>query len=145
MSKSYHTKIVINASPEIVWKELTNFAEYPDWNPIIKYIKGSVQEGNKIKVHLIPLKSTLSVRLINIVPNRELRWTGGVPKVTTGNHYYILEPLESGTKTLLRHGEHFTGLFSFMIPSFVIKKMEKLFNEHNEILKQRVEALVLQD
>lgn len=145
MAKSYHTKIVINASPEAVWEELTNFEDYPEWNPIIKYIKGSVQEGNKVKVHLIPLKSTLGVKLINVIPNRELRWIGGVPKVTTGNHYYILEPLEDGTKTLLRHGENFTGLFSFIIPNFVIKKMVKVFEEHNEILKQRVEALVLQD
>jgi uncharacterized protein YndB with AHSA1/START domain len=40
MSKEINTEILINATPKKVWSILTNFAEYPNWNPFIKSIKG---------------------------------------------------------------------------------------------------------
>jgi uncharacterized protein YndB with AHSA1/START domain len=35
MARPLHTEIEIEASPDRVWKTLTDFAAYPDWNPFI--------------------------------------------------------------------------------------------------------------
>ncbi|RYZ45415.1 MAG: SRPBCC domain-containing protein, partial [Chitinophagaceae bacterium] len=35
MNKQIKTEIVINASKEKVWAILTNFSQYPQWNPFI--------------------------------------------------------------------------------------------------------------
>ena len=45
MAKEIKTEILINATPEKVWTILTNFDNYPNWNPFIKSIKGEVKVG----------------------------------------------------------------------------------------------------
>ncbi|MFM2360786.1 MAG: hypothetical protein RLY16_2779, partial [Bacteroidota bacterium] len=42
MAKEIKTTIEIHASPARVWEVLTNFDEYPNWNPFIKSLKGEV-------------------------------------------------------------------------------------------------------
>ena len=54
MAKEIKTQIVIKANPEKVWAVLTNFEKYPEWNPFIKSLKGSVKIGSKIIVRLEP-------------------------------------------------------------------------------------------
>ena len=51
--KELRTEIIINAPVEKVWNVLTDFPQYPNWNPFIKYIQGNVQEGEKIQVKLV--------------------------------------------------------------------------------------------
>ena len=36
MKKEIKTEILIKASPQIVWSILTDFENYPHWNPFIK-------------------------------------------------------------------------------------------------------------
>lgn len=47
MAKEITTQITIDESPNEVWKVLTNFKEYPNWNPFIKEISGEVAKGKK--------------------------------------------------------------------------------------------------
>jgi Polyketide cyclase / dehydrase and lipid transport len=54
MTKEIRTEILINASPEKVWKVFTDFQDYPGWNPFILSIAGAVEVGNKIKIKLLP-------------------------------------------------------------------------------------------
>jgi len=57
--KEYHTSILINAHLEVVWKELTNFKNYPDWNPIVGKLEGEMKVGSKISTFIVPLKKNL--------------------------------------------------------------------------------------
>jgi Polyketide cyclase / dehydrase and lipid transport len=38
--KEIHTEIEINAPGESVWRALTDFAAYPEWNPFIRRVEG---------------------------------------------------------------------------------------------------------
>jgi len=38
--KEIKTSIEISASPETIWKILTNFEDYENWNPFITKISG---------------------------------------------------------------------------------------------------------
>ena len=54
MALEIKTEIIINATPEKVWKILTNFRAYPNWNPFIKSIEGQVTIGEKIIARIEP-------------------------------------------------------------------------------------------
>ena len=55
MAKEIKTEIVIHAAPEKIWKILlTDFGNYPQWNPFIVSVTGEVENGNKIVVSIKP-------------------------------------------------------------------------------------------
>ena len=49
-NKQITTETVINAPADKVWAELTDFTSYPEWNPFIKKVKGTVMTGETIEV-----------------------------------------------------------------------------------------------
>lgn len=40
--KQYHTKIIIDKPIQEVWRELTNFESYPNWNPLVGKLSGEM-------------------------------------------------------------------------------------------------------
>ena len=138
--KQYHTDIVIKASVDTVWNELTNTESYPNWNPLVGKLTGELKAGNRISTYIVPLEKTYQPKLLVVEPQKELTWQGiqGAKFLLAGKHYYRLEQI-SATETRLLHGEWFTGLFSFFIPKRLLQKMESAFIEHNKQLKKRIE------
>lgn len=138
--KEYHTTIVINSSVENVWKELTTFKSYPEWNPIVGKLEGEMKTGKKISTFIVPLKNTFYPIILSFKENEELIWEGKqIAKfLLKGKHYYRLKRI-SENETELRHGEYFSGLLTFTLGPAVIESMVTAFEEHNRILKQRVE------
>lgn len=79
MAKEIKTEILIKASPEKVWTILTDFDNYPNWNPFIKSIKGKVAVGNNIIARIEPPEAsgmTFKPEVLAFEPNKELRWIG---------------------------------------------------------------------
>jgi hypothetical protein len=75
--KDIHTEIEINAFAEKVWRVLTDFAAYPEWNPLIRRATGEVRVGARLHVTIQPSGGKgMSFRPTILVadPNRELRW-----------------------------------------------------------------------
>ena len=52
--KELLTEIVIDASPEKVWKTLTDLDKYPDWNPFICHAVGKAEIGNTVDIDFRP-------------------------------------------------------------------------------------------
>jgi len=138
--KQYHTAITINASVSKVWQELINFNAYSSWNPIVGKLEGEMIEGNKISTFIVPLNKTYFPTLLSFKKNQEIIWQGtqGAKFLMAGKHYYRLNEI-SANKTELLHGEYFTGLFSFFISASLLQKMKTAFEQHNYLLKQRIE------
>lgn len=139
--KQYHTSVKINGTLDEVWKQLTNFKTYPDWNPIVGKLEGEMKVGNKISTYIVPLKGTFSPILLTYNKNQEMLWQGtlGAKFLLAARHYYRLKPI-SETQTELQHGEYFTGLFSYLLPKSLVLKMELAFEEHNNLLKSNIET-----
>ncbi len=117
------TEIVIEANLENVWKTLTNFNDYKNWNSFITDISGSLTEGSVLSVHINPpgeKPDKFMPRLLKVAEPVELRWVGVFmfPLLFRGEHYFQLKKI-SQDKTLFIHGEIFTGL---LIP-FAAKKL----------------------
>ncbi|MBI4544746.1 MAG: SRPBCC family protein [Gemmatimonadetes bacterium] len=43
--KELYAEIDIEASAERVWQVLTDFAAYPEWNPFMRSISGTLEQG----------------------------------------------------------------------------------------------------
>ena len=138
--KEYHTKIRINRPVKQVWQFLTDFDQYPNWNPLVGKLEGDIREGGKIATTIVPLGKTYYPRVLSYKENQELVWQGvqGAKFLIAGRHYYRLDKIEEGV-TELQHGEYFTGILSNFISRSLLQKMEDTFVLHNEELKEQLE------
>ncbi len=143
MAKEIKTEILINATPEKVWAILTNFENYPNWNPFIKSITGDVKVGNTIKARLEPPNAkgmTFKPKVLIYNTNKEFRWIGHLlfPGLFDGEHIFELIDNGNGTTTFIQR-EKFKGI---LVPLF--KKMLEIntlngFKMMNEKMKKLVE------
>ena len=138
--KEYHTKIEIAASTERVWKVLTDFSSYSQWNPLVSNLTGAISEGGFIRTTIVPLQNTYTAKLISYKTNKEIVWKGKqiASFLLAGEHYYRLSS-ENEHLSTLEHGEYFTGLLSVFLSKKQLAKMESAFIAHNSELKKRVE------
>jgi len=140
--KSLHTTIHIDAPPETVWQILTDFSAYPDWNPFIPAVEGTVREGETITVRIEPPGGqgmTFTPTLQRVEPNRTLRWLGRLflPKIFDGEHIFELHPENGGTRFVQR--ENFGGLLVPLVWGSMEESTRRGFEAMNEALKARAE------
>lgn len=137
------TEIEINAPPERVWAELTNFADYPKWNPFIRNASGELKVGSTLTVEIgAPGKDTLSISptVLAVTPNTELSWRGALPLGSfVGEHSFRLEPTASGGTRFL-HSEKFNGALVGILPEQFWADTRTGFDAMNAAIKQRSEA-----
>ena len=85
--------------------------------------------------------SKLTVVVVHVVPERELRWLGHMllPAVFSGEQSFELSPLEEGrTRFVLR--EVFRGLVVPFLPNALAAIMRRGFEGMNVALKEQAEA-----
>jgi hypothetical protein len=103
----------IDAPPEIVWRVITDFDAYPDWNPFITSLEGDVREGARLRAtfQLAGHKPRTFRPTVTVVDTgRLLVWVGrlAVPKLFDAEHCFAVRPLDSGTEFV--HTERFRGV-----------------------------------
>lgn len=140
--KEIYTEIEINASASMVWDILTDFDNFPNWNPFIKEISGNLQEGAQIEAFIKPPNSSgmkFKPKILAYKPEEELRWLGSlrIPKLFDGEHSLIIKRI-SENKVLFVQKEKFSGLF---VPFFsgLLKDTESGFEMMNLALKGEAE------
>jgi len=143
MIKEIKTKVVINAAPEKVWSVLTDFDDYPNWNPFIKSIRGQVSPGNIITARLEPPDATgmtIKPRVLSFEINKELSWRGHLlfPGLFDGEHRFELLDNGNGTTTLM-HSEQFNGILVPLFRKMLDLNTTKGFNQMNQKLKELAE------
>ena len=138
------TEIVINASTEEIWDVLLNHKEYPEWNPFIKKISGSVVQGENLAV-TIQTENNKPMDFTPIVlmnkENEEFRWKGKliVNGVFDGEHYFTVEKIETNRVKFIQ-GENFSGILSGLFMLMIREDTEGGFKSMNMALKNRVES-----
>lgn len=140
--REIHTEIEIRATPEEVWRVLTDFERFPEWNPLITRASGELREGATLEIFVQVPDSTgrkFKPRVLKVAPNRELVWLGqlAIPGLFNGEHRFRIEPTGTDSVRFI-HSEGFSGL---LIPFMggVLKKTERGYHLMNEALKRRVE------
>jgi hypothetical protein len=135
---------MIFAEPDKVWSVLTNFSDYPRWNPFIERIEGAVELGARLRVRIHPPSGspmTFTPRVLNVVPASELSWLGHllIPGLFDGEHHFQIERVEA-KQTLFRQSEVFQGLLVGLLPASLYYKTLAGFDEMNLALKAVCES-----
>ena len=141
--KELYSEIEIQASDERVWKVLTDFASFPQWNPFIRRVIGEAQEGQRLKVYIQPSGAdsiTFRPTILKVEPNRELRWLGNffMPGLFDGEHIFTIETLGENRVRFVQW-EIFKGKFVPLFADRLDKDTKRGFEEMNYALKAQAE------
>ncbi|HEX7339909.1 MAG TPA: SRPBCC domain-containing protein [Rhodanobacteraceae bacterium] len=139
-----HTHIDVAASPQRLWSVLTDFRRFPEWNPFIRSIQGSLRKGAKLDVRLGPPGGDIMAfkpMVTRVEPGRVLAWLGvlAAPWLFRGEHVFRLEPLEGG-HTRMHQSETFGGLLLPLLRRRLEVDTRRGFEAMNKALKARVEG-----
>ena len=137
------TGLDIAAAPGRVREALLDGCRYPDWNPYLVRIEGTIAAGSEIVAHSrgedgqemeIPV-------LVVSVDGSSMVWEGGMPDRSQlkGDHRFEWEALPDG-RTRLRHYEDFTGALMEPIVISRAATIEANFVRMNTALRDYCEA-----
>jgi len=96
---SYSATITINAPAEKIWQILTNAPGYPEWDPTVIRIEGTIAAGNKITAYtkLAPNRA-FPVKVTEFVPGQHMVWASGMPLgLFKGARTFTLTPQADGS------------------------------------------------
>lgn len=142
--RELRTDIRISAPAETVWRILTDFSRYPEWNPFIKSVGGTAEEGAQLQIRLEPPGGrgmSFKPTVLRVVPRRELRWRGRLlfPGLFDGEHIFLLEEGEGGSVRFVQ-SEVFRGVLVPVLWPFTGDSTRAGFEAMNEAIKRRAES-----
>jgi hypothetical protein len=100
---------------------LTDFSQYPQWNPYLIRVDGKFLPGETVAYTLVdgnfeqPLKGTARIEVIEAY--EQFYWVGKLlmPGIFDTRHVFQLVPQGDGSTQLL-HFEEFRGLLAVLLP-----------------------------
>lgn len=140
------TEIDINATPEDVWRVLTDWKKLHEWSSSFVGISvDNLAEGKSFKVYFKnPLNGEVMAfdRICTVYEEgKKFGWSGELtPHGFTDNHIYTLEPTERGT-TLFKQEDGIHGKHSKLVNILSKKHMRSMYEKFNQQLKERVESM----
>jgi len=140
---SYSANATINAKPETIWDILTDAPNYPNWDPGVIKIEGTIAPGHQIKAYskLSPNRA-FPVKVSAFEPNERMVWSSGMPLgLFKGVRTFTLTPLGDSVEFTLN--EEFSGP---LLPLFkgTIPDLTQTFQDFVVGLKQHAEQVEAQ-
>lgn len=140
--REIRSEIEIDAPAATVWKVLTDFRAFPEWNPFIRSAEGELVEGRHIAVTMQPpghRATSFRPKLLSVEPGRGFRWLGhvGVAGIFDGEHIHEIEPLGPDRARYIQR-ERFHGV---LVPFLggLLGAAQRGFADMNAALKERTE------
>jgi hypothetical protein len=138
--KEYSSTALIEATPTAIWEILTDAPGYPNWNPSVDRVEGTIAPGETIKV-LVKVNPgrAFPVKVTEFKPGEKMVWSGGMPLgLFKGVRTYTLTPEgNGGTRFTMR--EEYTGPLLPMIWRS-IPDLGPSFDQFTSGLKARAEG-----
>ncbi len=115
-------EVLIESSPDIVWQVLTDFQDWPKWNPEIKKVRGDmkVEKGSVVKWTWGGVKVKATIQEVD--PPNQLIWTGRLMSINAV-HVWKLSP--RGSRTLLRTEESWDGILAKVFRKMLQTQLEE--------------------
>lgn len=137
------TEIIINATPEKVWAILTDFENYPSWNPFVTSLTGEIKVGNKIAVRIEPPEASANSfkpTVTALEVNKKFSWLGIVlfRGIFDGEHKFELIDNKNGTTTFVQ-SENFIGILVPFFKKMLDNNTRRGYEAMNKKLKELVE------
>ncbi|MCL4252764.1 MAG: SRPBCC domain-containing protein [Anaerolineae bacterium] len=137
--KFFTATINIKASKERIWAILTDAPNYPNWDPGVIRIEGTIAKGEKVVAYnKISPNRAFPAKVTEFVVGERMAWTGGMPLgLFTGVRTFSLTPKGDGSYDFTLR-EEFSGPMLFMIGG-TIPDMTDSFNNFVKGLKAYAE------
>jgi hypothetical protein len=144
MHHELHTEIDIDATPEVVWRVLTDLDRWADWNPFITSSVGMPEVGETLVNRMEPPggKAITFKPQVTVVENgKTFEWLGklGFSGVFDGRHRFDVEA--SGTGTKLIQSESLDGILVRFMRKSLDTTTKSGFEALNLALKIRAESV----
>ena len=136
----YKATTMIQASPEKIWRVLTDLNSWPSWDPFCERVEGQAVLGRKIKIFskLSPGRA-FPVKIVELTSAKRMTFSGGMPfGLFRGVRTYTLAPRGQSGVTFTMH-EVFGGPLLPLIGKS-IPDMTDAFEKFVAGLKARAEA-----
>lgn len=140
------SSIILHGDPASVWKVLTDFDQYGEWNPFMTAVKGNAGKGNRLKVDMVQLSDQTPYRakprITVFEEGKELRWLSRLyfPKLYDAEHYFVLEEV-GNRKIKLTHGETYSGWIANALYQKLSDDTLKGIKAMDQALKKRLKTL----
>lgn len=137
------SEIIINANPGTIWKIMSEFEKYSEWNPFIVSVVGKVSIGNKIRIKITPPDASSMVfkpKVLEYKINEEIRWLGNFifPGLFDGEHIFEIIENRNGTCTFVQR-EKFTGILVPLFKKMIMDNTKRGFELMNKKIKEKCE------
>ncbi len=136
----YSATTTIDASADAIWAILIDGSNYPQWDPGIDHIEGTIALGESVKFFTVVDSSrAFAVKVTTFEPGSKMVLTGGMPMgLFKSERTHTLTPDGEG-KVIFQTEEVFGGL---MLPMFKnkIPDLTENFERFAAGLKERAEA-----
>lgn len=148
-TRTIRSAIEIRAPLELVWRVLTDFDAYPEWNPHIRRVRGRAREGARIAIYSRPPGGRMIVMRPTITswePPHELRWRATFvnSRLFGGEHGFRLEEISPGRVRFVQD-ETFSGLLVPLYGRLRLARTRQGFELVNQALRERAESLAAQE
>jgi hypothetical protein len=143
-TRTIRSAIEIRAPLETVWRVLTDFGKYPEWNPHLRLVRGEPSEGRRLTVHSRP-PGGRTVVFRPVVqrwrPPNELRWRATLisPRLFRAEHGFVLEEVSTDRVRLVQD-ETFRGLLIPLYSAVRLRATRRGFEQMNQALRERAES-----
>jgi len=137
--RSFAATSRIHASADRVWSILTDAARYPEWNPTVTRVDGTIAPGERIALHVtINPGRAFPVTVATFESPHRMVWRGGLPLgLFVGERVFTLTPGSSGAVEFSMR-ETFTGLLALLIGR-TLPDMQPAFEQFADALKREAE------
>ena len=144
--KEVKTEVEIKSYSSTVWKILTDFGSYDQWNPFIHKIDGEPKEGSKIDIYIetpAGKNRKYSPTITKVEQGHELRWLGKslVPGLLDSEHIFIIEELSPARVRFIQR-EVFDGLLTWLFGKSLDVDVKQGLQHMNDALKKRAERTI---
>ncbi len=138
------TEIAIATEPREVWRVLTRFEHYGEWNPFITQIDGTPALGQTVTVHIhvaghaaLPIKA----EIVTFRENAELVWRSHLLKegLFDRDHIFRIEP--NATGSLVFQKQTLEGAIAPAAAYLTEDAIRRGLENMNAALKRRVEQV----
>lgn len=108
--RSYEASETIKATPESIWRVLTDGAGYTRWDSGVDRVDGAIAPGGTITVRSKAAPGrAFPVKVTEFQPGSRMTWSGGMPLgLFKGVRTFVLRRMDEGT-TQFTVREEYTG------------------------------------
>jgi uncharacterized protein YndB with AHSA1/START domain len=140
MSKRFAVTRTISAKPDRIWALLTDAPGYPQWNPAVLSIDGTIEAGKSIRlVSVVNPRRAFTLQVREVEPSGRMVWADGMPLgLFSGLRTFTLRPQGDG-RTEFSMVEEYRGPLAPMITR-AIPDMSESFTLIADALKQAAES-----